>query len=372
MKVEILHLSPARLRHALDLPRGLPLEPRPVSHRPRRSQRCPMEPWPLWAGPTSSEAALHRTFRAGVRVRSRRRGAPRRVSRTRRTRRALGVKCDGLKLRDRELWGQHARGRRLGRLLCRRAGRLPRSRRCSRGRRRLAEARPGLKAGRSTSLAANVDTVLIVTGLDWGDFNPRRLEPLPDRGVGQAGPLRARAPRSSTCVTTLDCCCWKPSRLRSGLPVLAVEATSRARGSISCSALLRPRQTFVLLGSSRQVDARQPPCSRASAATGDLRRDGRGPAHDPTPAASRAPERGAAGGHAGPPRAPGVGGGRRGRFLGHRRARLPLPVQRLRARDGAGLRGAGGARLGRARSCPLRELPQAGARAPLHRDSLEL
>ena len=105
-------------------------------------------------------------------------------------------------------------------------------------------------------LVANVDTVLLVSGLD-ADFNPRRLE----RYLIAAWDSGADPVLVLTKLDLLD----DPGKLAEaesiavGVPVLAVSNVT-GEGIDEVRALLRARSTFVLLGSSgrREVEPRQP------------------------------------------------------------------------------------------------------------------
>ena len=132
---------------------------------------------------------------------------------------------------------------------------------------------PWLKAEEHV-LVANVDTVLIVAGLD-GDFNPRRLERyLTAAWDGGADPVLV--------LTKLDVC-DDPDKLLAaeavaiGVPVVAVSNVT-GEGVAELGALLRPRRTFVLLGSSGVGKSTlvNRLAGRRLMPTGDLRRDGRG------------------------------------------------------------------------------------------------
>jgi len=123
-------------------------------------------------------------------------------------------------------------------------------------------------------LAANVDTVLLVSGLDH-DFNPRRLERyLVAAWDSGADPV--------VVLTKLDVC-DDPAKLveaeatATGVTVLAVSNVT-GEGLDDLSALLRPARTFVLLGSSGTGKSTlvNRLAGRALMPTGDLRRDGRG------------------------------------------------------------------------------------------------
>jgi ribosome biogenesis GTPase len=176
------------------------------------------------------------------------------------------------KLRDRELWGgMPAVGDWVA--VCDAPGGtaaieavLPRSSKVSRK-------TPWLKAEEHV-LVANVDKVLIVSGLD-GDFNPRRLERyLTAAWDSGADPVLV--------LTKLDVC-DDPGKLLEaeavaiGLPVVAVSNVT-GEGVDEVRELLRPRRTFVLLGSSgvgKSTLVNQL-AGRRLMPTGDLRRDGRG------------------------------------------------------------------------------------------------
>ena len=132
---------------------------------------------------------------------------------------------------------------------------------------------PWLKAEEHV-LAANVDTVLLVSGLD-GDFNPRRLE----RYLTAAWDSGANPVLVLTKLDVLD----DPGKIVEaeaiaiGLPVVAVSNVT-GEGIDELHALLRPRQTFVLLGSSGVGKSTlvNRLAGRRLMPTGDLRRDGRG------------------------------------------------------------------------------------------------
>ena len=123
-------------------------------------------------------------------------------------------------------------------------------------------------------LVANVDTVLLVTGLD-ADFNPRRLERYLTAAWDSGGdPVIV--------LTKLDVC-DDPAKLMEaeavavGVPVLAVSNVTR-EGLDEVRALLRPARTFVLLGSSGTGKSTlvNRLAGRQVMETGDLRNDGRG------------------------------------------------------------------------------------------------
>jgi ribosome biogenesis GTPase / thiamine phosphate phosphatase len=132
---------------------------------------------------------------------------------------------------------------------------------------------PWLKAEEHI-LAANVDTVLLVTGLD-SDFNPRRLERyLVAAWDSGADPV--------VVLTKLDLLedadrIAEAEAIAFGVPVLAVSNVT-GEGIEELRAVLRPRRTFVLLGSSGTgksslVNAL---AGRRLMPTGGLRNDGRG------------------------------------------------------------------------------------------------
>jgi ribosome biogenesis GTPase / thiamine phosphate phosphatase len=176
------------------------------------------------------------------------------------------------KLRDRELWGSMpAVGDWVA--VCDAPGDraaieavLPRSSKVSRK-------TPWLKAEEHV-LVANVDTVLIVSGLD-GDFNPRRLE----RYLVAAWDSGADPVLVLTKLDLLD----DPGKLTEaeaigvGVPVFAVSNLT-GEGIDELRELLRPRRTFVLLGSSGVGKSTlvNRLAGRRIMPTGDLRRDGRG------------------------------------------------------------------------------------------------
>lgn len=132
---------------------------------------------------------------------------------------------------------------------------------------------PWLKAEEHI-LAANVDTVFLVAGLDR-DFNPRRLERyLTAAWDSGADPVLV--------LTKLDVCddfekVTEAEAVAIGVPVLAVSNVS-GEGIEDVRALLRPAGTFVLLGSSGAGKSTlvNRLAGRTLMPTGDLRRDGRG------------------------------------------------------------------------------------------------
>jgi ribosome biogenesis GTPase len=132
---------------------------------------------------------------------------------------------------------------------------------------------PWLKAEEHI-LVANVDTVLLVSGLDE-DFNPRRLERyLIAAWDSGADPVIV--------LTKLDVC-DDPDKLAEaetvavGVPVLPVSNIT-GEGIDKVRALLEPAKTFVLLGSSGtgKSTLANRLAGREVMATGDLRNDGRG------------------------------------------------------------------------------------------------
>jgi ribosome biogenesis GTPase len=132
---------------------------------------------------------------------------------------------------------------------------------------------PWLKAEEHV-LVANVDLVLLVTGLD-DDFNPRRLERyLTAAWDSGADPV--------VVLTKLDLCddagkIVEAGDIAMGVRVLTVSNVT-GEGVDELRALLRPRQTLVLLGSSGVGKSTlvNRLAGRRLMPTGDLRRDGRG------------------------------------------------------------------------------------------------
>jgi ribosome biogenesis GTPase len=132
---------------------------------------------------------------------------------------------------------------------------------------------PWLKAEEHI-LVANVDTVVLVTGLDQ-DFNPRRLERyLTAAWDSGANPV--------IMLTKLDVC-DDPGKLAEaeavavGVPVHAVSNVT-GEGIDAVRQLLEPAKTFVLLGSSGtgKSTLANRLAGRTVMETGDLRNDGRG------------------------------------------------------------------------------------------------
>jgi ribosome biogenesis GTPase len=132
---------------------------------------------------------------------------------------------------------------------------------------------PWLKAEEHV-LAANVDTVVLVAGLD-ADFNPRRLERyLTAAWDSGADPVIV--------LTKLDVCddlrkLDEAEAVAVGVPVLAVSNVT-GHGVDEVRALLRPARTFALLGSSGTGKSTlvNRLAGREVMATGGLRNDGRG------------------------------------------------------------------------------------------------
>jgi ribosome biogenesis GTPase len=132
---------------------------------------------------------------------------------------------------------------------------------------------PWLKAEEHI-LVANVDTVLLVTGLDQ-DFNPRRLERyLVAAWDSGADPV--------VVLTKLDLCddpgkIVEAEDIAVGVPILALSNVT-GEGVEDVRALLRPARTFVLLGSSGTGKSTlvNRLAGRTLMQTGGLRNDGRG------------------------------------------------------------------------------------------------
>ena len=132
---------------------------------------------------------------------------------------------------------------------------------------------PWLKAEEHI-LVANVDTVLLVTGLDQ-DFNPRRLERyLIAAWDSGADPV--------VVLTKLDVCddpgkLVEAEAIAIGVPVIALSSIT-GEGVDEVRSLLRPARTFVLLGSSGTGKSTlvNRLAGRTLMDTGGLRNDGRG------------------------------------------------------------------------------------------------
>ncbi|CAN5164027.1 hypothetical protein BH09ACT13_BH09ACT13_01280 [soil metagenome] len=132
---------------------------------------------------------------------------------------------------------------------------------------------PWLKAEEHI-LAANVDTVLLVTGLDE-DFNPRRLE----RYLTAAWDSGADPVVVLTKLDLLDDTdkLDVAESVAFGVPIFSVSNVT-GEGIEELRGLLRPRKTFVLLGSSGTGKSTlvNRLAGRWLMPTGDLRKDGRG------------------------------------------------------------------------------------------------
>ena len=132
---------------------------------------------------------------------------------------------------------------------------------------------PWLKAEEHI-LVANVDTVVLVTGLD-ADFNPRRLE----RYLTAAWDSGADPVIVLTKLDVLDDDgkLVEAEAVAVGVPVHAVSNVT-GEGLDELRALLRPAKTFVLLGSSGtgKSTLANRLAGRTVMDTGDLRNDGRG------------------------------------------------------------------------------------------------
>jgi ribosome biogenesis GTPase / thiamine phosphate phosphatase len=132
---------------------------------------------------------------------------------------------------------------------------------------------PWLKAEEHV-LVANVDTVVIVSGLD-ADHNPRRLERyLVAAWDSGADPV--------VVLTKLDACddrekVAEAEQVAFGVPVIAMSNVT-GEGLDEVRALLVPARTFVLLGSSGvgKSTLANGLAGRTVMPIGDLRRDGRG------------------------------------------------------------------------------------------------
>jgi ribosome biogenesis GTPase len=123
-------------------------------------------------------------------------------------------------------------------------------------------------------LAANVDTVFLVSGLD-GDFNPRRIE----RYLTAAWDSGASPVLVLTKLDLLDDAekLVEAEALAMGIPVLPVSNVS-GDGLEAVEALLEPARTIALLGSSGvgKSTLANRLAGRRLMPTGDLRADGRG------------------------------------------------------------------------------------------------
>jgi ribosome biogenesis GTPase / thiamine phosphate phosphatase len=123
-------------------------------------------------------------------------------------------------------------------------------------------------------LAANVDTVFLVSGLD-GDFNPRRIE----RYLTAAWDSGASPALVLTKLDLLDDASKlvEAEDLAMGVPVLPVSNVS-GEGIDAVEALLEPTRTIALLGSSGvgKSTLANRLAGRRLMPTGDLRADGRG------------------------------------------------------------------------------------------------
>jgi ribosome biogenesis GTPase len=132
---------------------------------------------------------------------------------------------------------------------------------------------PWLKAEEHV-LAANIDTVFLVSGLD-GDFNPRRLE----RYLIAAWDSGADPVLILTKLDLLDDAAKlaEAEAVAFGVPIFAVSNVT-GEGVNELRDLLRPAKTFVLLGSSGVGKSTlvNRLAGRRLMATGDVRNDGRG------------------------------------------------------------------------------------------------
>lgn len=132
---------------------------------------------------------------------------------------------------------------------------------------------PWLKAEEHV-LAANVDTVFLVSGLD-GDFNPRRLE----RYLTAAWDSGADPVLVLTKLDLLDDAekLVEAESIAFGVPIFSVSNVT-GEGIEELRGILRPRRTFVLLGSSGVGKSTlvNSLAGRRLMPTGDLRKDGRG------------------------------------------------------------------------------------------------
>ena len=108
-------------------------------------------------------------------------------------------------------------------------------------------------AGRRTVeqvVAANVDTVIVVMGLD-GDFNPRRLERYLT-AVWESGAVPAVLLNKADLEEAVDARRAEIEEIAMGAPVLLSSCVTglEGRGLDEVRSLLRPRETAVLVGSS--------------------------------------------------------------------------------------------------------------------------
>ncbi len=262
------HLPPARC-----LPLQVSIlgrrEPRPGS--PIRAKELHVVRWNPGRSRLDRRArgGLRNICRARLRARSDRRGASRRISvRGERDERLANARG---RLRDGELWGSMpAVGDWVA--VCDAAGGgaaieavLPRHSKVSRK-------TPWLKAEEHI-LVANVDTVLLVSGLD-GDFNPRRIERyLVAAWDSGADPVLV--------LTKLDVCddlekLAEAEAVAIGVPVHAVSNLT-GRGSTSCARCSGPHAPSSCSARRASASRRSSTACRAQAdAHRDLRRDGRG------------------------------------------------------------------------------------------------
>ena len=96
-------------------------------------------------------------------------------------------------------------------------------------------------------VAANVDTVFLVTGLD-GDFNVRRVERYLIL-VWESGAQPIVVLNKADLADDLDCRIAETARVAAGTPVL-VTSTKSGAGLDALSEHLEPGRTFAFLGSS--------------------------------------------------------------------------------------------------------------------------
>ena len=202
-------------------------------------------------------------------------------------------------------------------------------------------------------LAANVDTIFVVTALD-DDFSPRRLERYLTLAWESGAIAGGRADEGRPLRRPARARCSRPSRSRSARP-RTWSATSPAKGIDELAPLPRAGADgrAARLLRRRQVVAGQPAARPRGPADQGARRGRHRPSHDDGAAAHPTAERGLAGGHARPARGAALGR-RRGHRPGVRRRGRPgrrLPLQRLRPRAGAG------------RAPSRRRSPRAGSRA---------